>query len=197
MVGIPDGLGATKGPGNTTILFMNHELSNGSVSEPNVGGPLNRGAFVSRFILDKNACVVSGKRAYDTVHDEETGFVYPAAEKWAIPLRDSAASARDRSPSGKPASTAQSTSPMGAFGFIRIEDGAWSKTDKNKFYFVTTGSGTGNQLGNAYEVTFDKNNILATTKITQIYNGDAVAAAGGDIGFAPDNIDTSKDYLMV
>ena len=44
---------------------------------------------------------------------------------------------------------------------------------------------------------FDKNNILGTTTTPVIYNGDAVAAAGGDIGFAPDNIDTSKDYLMI
>ncbi len=74
------------------------------------------------------------------------------------------------------------------------------KKDKNKFYFVTTGSGpvaAGNVLGRAYQVDFDKNNILGTTKITVIYNGDTVAAAGGDIGFAPDNMDASKDYLMI
>ncbi len=80
MVGIPDGLGVTKGPNNTTILFMNHELVNGNVSEPNVGGPLNRGAIVSRWILDKAGHVISGQRAYDKVYDEETGTVYPAAE---------------------------------------------------------------------------------------------------------------------
>ena len=80
MIGIPNGLGATKGKGNTTILYMNQELGNAVLSEPNVGGPLNRGAFVSRLILDKNACVVSGERAYNTVHDEETGAVLPAAE---------------------------------------------------------------------------------------------------------------------
>ena len=28
MIGIPDGLGATKGRGNTTVLYMNHELGN-------------------------------------------------------------------------------------------------------------------------------------------------------------------------
>jgi hypothetical protein len=30
-----------------------------------------------------------------------------------------------------------------------------------------------------------------------IYNADTVATEGGDIGFAPDNIDVSKRYLMV
>ena len=87
---------------------------------------------------------------------------------------------------------------VGAFGFVRVEDGAWSKTDKNTFYFVTTGTGAqGARLGNSYVVNFNKTNILGTTKITVIYNGDTVAAAGGDIAFAPDNVDTSKDYLMI
>ena len=47
------------------------------------------------------------------------------------------------------------TDAVGAFTFVRIEDGAWSKKDKNKFYFVTTGSGApqpGNVLGRAYQV---------------------------------------------
>jgi hypothetical protein len=30
-----------------------------------------------------------------------------------------------------------------------------------------------------------------------IYNADAIALAGGDIGFVPDNIDVSRNYLMV
>ena len=59
---------------------MNHELGNVLPSEPNVGGALNRGAFVSRFILDKTGMVLSGERAYDTVYNEETGAVLPAPE---------------------------------------------------------------------------------------------------------------------
>ncbi len=77
MIGIPDGLGATKGKGNTTLLYMNHELGTTVLSEPNVGGPLNRGAFVSRWTLDKNGSVISGERAYNTVRDEETGHHAP------------------------------------------------------------------------------------------------------------------------
>lgn len=80
MIGIPDGLGAYKSECGDTILFMNHELPQTVLSEPNVGGPTNRGAFVSRFVLDRQARVVSGELAYDTVHDEEKGLVLPPAQ---------------------------------------------------------------------------------------------------------------------
>ena len=335
MIGIPDGLGATKGHGNTTILFMNHELTTTTLSEPNVGGPLNRGGFVSRFVLDKDGCVISGERAYDTVFDAQNKVVLPAPEvgnttpafgrfcssslsfreagfdrpiyltgeesggagtfdgkgglgvaifdkqvhtlvkmgryawentlarpdagEWTVimGMEDGPASLvnqlymyvgkKDRSNgasvlsrngldtgklytfvSNTPGQVSEltltsgsitgtwvelpdqtnvdettleaQTDAVGAFTFVRIEDGAWRKTDKNKFYFVTTGSGpvtAGNVLGRGYQLDFDKNNILGTTTLSVIYNGDTVAAAGGDIGFAPDNIETSKDYLMV
>jgi hypothetical protein len=48
MIGIPDGLGATKGPGNTTILYVNHELGSSVLSEPNVGGVRNRAILSPR-----------------------------------------------------------------------------------------------------------------------------------------------------
>jgi Bacterial protein of unknown function (DUF839) len=321
MIGIPDGLGATKGQGNKTLLYMNHELGYTVLSEPNIGGPLNRGAFISRWTLDKNGSVISGERAYNTVSDEELGTTLPAAEvgntgrpfgrfcsgslsfreagfdrpiyltgeesggaqtfdgkgglgvavidnvlhtlvkmgrfawentlarpdagEWTVVMgmEDGPASldnqlymyvgkkdksktasvlSRNGLDTGKlytfvcdtpghwvelPDQTSVSetdletqTDALGAFTFVRIEDGAWDKKDKNRFYFVTTGSGpvaAGNVLGRAYQVDFDKKNILGTTKISMIYNGDTVAAAGGDIGFAPDNADTSKDYLMI
>ena len=85
----------------------------------------------------------------------------------------------------------------GAFGFIRIEDGAWSKTDKNKYYFVTTGNGEGNRLGRSYVVDFNPQDILGATTVTLIHNGDTVSAAGGDHAFGPDNMDSSKKYLMI
>lgn len=342
MIGIPDGLGATKGKGDTTILYMNHELTWNTLSEPNVGGPLNRGALVSRWVLDRKGCVVSGERAYNTVYDAENNQVLPAAQddnttrafgrfcsgslsfreagfdrpiyltgeesdtdprfggtdavfdgkgglgvaifdnqvhtlvkmgrfawentlarpdagEWTVVMgmEDGPASLnnqlymyvgrKDRRPGASALSrngldtgklyTFVSDTPgqvseltftsgsitgkwvelpdqtsvdeatleaqsdaVGAFTFVRIEDGAWSKTDKNKFYFVTTGSGPvsdGNVLGRTYQVDFDKKNILGTTKLTVVYNADTVAAAGGDIGFAPDNADTSKDFLMI
>jgi len=79
MVGIPDGLGAHEGRNNRTVLFMNHELNKGVLSEPTVGGPLNRGAFVSQFSLDRDGEVISGDRAYDTIYLENT-LLGPAPE---------------------------------------------------------------------------------------------------------------------
>lgn len=79
MVGIPDGLGATAGPKGSRIVFMNHELNASATSEPVIGQPLNRGAFVSRLVLDSRGVVRSGERAYDTVYMDDT-LVGPAAE---------------------------------------------------------------------------------------------------------------------
>ncbi len=332
MIGIPDGLGAYRSECGDTVLFMNHELPRATVSQPNVGETALRGAFVSRFILDREAKVVSGEVAYDTVHDEETGTVYPVATTnnatpgfarfcsgslsyreagfdrpifftgeesggadtfdgkgglaavvfdrelhtlpklgrfpWENSLARPDAGAwtvvmcmedgpttpdnqlymyvgkKDRTPgtsvlsrngldtgklyafvadAGYPTNEISYTNgtisgawvempdadrltdvqleaaadAAGAFGFIRIEDGAWSKKDKNKFYFVTTGNGAGNRLGRLYEVNFDKKNILGKTTLTMIYNADAVDAAGGDIAFAADNMDVSKDFVMI
>ena len=79
MIGIPDGLGAHRNYDGTRTLFMNHELTNAVLSEPVIGDPLNRGAFVSKLILDRNGAVVSGERAYDTVYLDDT-LVGPAAD---------------------------------------------------------------------------------------------------------------------
>jgi hypothetical protein len=80
MIGIPDGLGFGAVAAGGGSLYMNHELAKTASSEPNVGGPLNRGAFVSRFRLDGDGNVVSGERAYDTVYAENTP-VGPAAQQ--------------------------------------------------------------------------------------------------------------------
>ena len=78
IVGIPDGLGAHANPNGTRTVFMNHELTGSTLSEPVVGDPLNRGAYVSKLTLDGQGNVLSGERAYDWVYDENT-FVGPAA----------------------------------------------------------------------------------------------------------------------
>jgi Alkaline phosphatase PhoX len=72
MVGIPDGLGAHANGDGTSTLFMNHELGNGVQSEPYVGGTKNRGAIVSKWILDADGDPVAGKRAYDKVYVGDT-----------------------------------------------------------------------------------------------------------------------------
>jgi Bacterial protein of unknown function (DUF839) len=77
MVGIPDGLGAHPNRDGTSTLFMNHELGFTAQSEPVVGGPKNRGAIVSQWILDQDGDPVAGKRAYDSIYDENT-FLGPA-----------------------------------------------------------------------------------------------------------------------
>ncbi len=74
MIGIPDGLGAQPLKHGNVDLYMNHELGKAVTSEPVVGGPLNRGAFVSRYRLNGDAKVLSGKRAYDTVYKENDFF---------------------------------------------------------------------------------------------------------------------------
>ena len=79
MVGIPDGLGAHANRDGTVTVYMNHELTNANVSEPVIGGPLNRGAIVSKLIVDRHGEVISGERAYDTVYLDDT-LVGPAAE---------------------------------------------------------------------------------------------------------------------
>lgn len=332
MVGIPDGLGARRDL-DTITLFMNHEFGNTVQSQPTIGGPFQRGAFVSKYSLAEDGSVLSGERAYDQVFNENT-LVGPAAEvgnatpgfarlcsgtlcgsaegfdrpiyfageesggaatfdgrgglavaffdneahtlpklghfawenvvprpfngnevvimcmedgpstpdsqlymyvgkkeprKGASVLRRNgldngqlyAFRSKDRSRNSE--STFQNGSIIGewvaipnaatlddvqleaasdavnAFGFIRTEDGAWSKTSRKDYYFVTTGgdAGLGNTLGRAYHLQLNPGNPLKDARLTIIYNADQIVAAGGDIAVSPDNIDTSADYLMI
>ncbi|MGH9180351.1 MAG: hypothetical protein ACRDY5_01355, partial [Acidimicrobiales bacterium] len=85
----------------------------------------------------------------------------------------------------------------GAFGFVRIEDGAFSRTDPATFYFDTTGGGTINTLGRLYRLNLDPANPTGPARLTIMENADQVDGAGGDSAFSPDNMDTSLDYLMV
>ena len=82
MVGIPDGLGAVRarhGHGVTRV-FMNHELNSNVLSHPYVDRPAHqRGAFVSEYRLARDGSVLSGRRAFDTVYQDDT-LVGPAAE---------------------------------------------------------------------------------------------------------------------
>ena len=89
MVGIPDGLGAHSNKNDVTgdtygrdtaTLYMNHEFSNTTMSEPLVGGPRYRGSYVSKYILDVDGDPVAGGRAYDTVYNRDV-LVGPAAQE--------------------------------------------------------------------------------------------------------------------
>jgi hypothetical protein len=79
MVGIPDGLGLYPNRDGTLTLIMNHELGNTTLTQPVVGGPIQRGAFISRWILERDGEVLSGERAFDTIYIEEA-FFGPIAE---------------------------------------------------------------------------------------------------------------------
>jgi hypothetical protein len=85
MVGIPDGLGAYR-RGGTVKVLMTHEIAQkgprdpSDRSEPRVGRPGQRGAFASEWILNREGEVISGRRAFDRVYQDDR-FVGPAAQE--------------------------------------------------------------------------------------------------------------------
>ncbi len=333
MIGIPDGLGAHAVENGRAVLYMNHELVNTVTSEPVVAAPLNRGAFVSKYILDEDGDAITGERAYDFVYQEnafvgspaQTDNATPAFARFCsaylagpadgfdrqiyltneeadgpatfdpaggqtvavfdneahalpklgrfskensvvkpgtgertvvLPLEDGPSSPDSqlylyvgrkstrpgvsvlrrngldngrlfvfvpKDPSRNSELTFQEgtisgrwvevpnaesltdvqleaeADALGAFGFVRIEDGAFSKTDSDRFFFDTTGGNeaAGNTLGRLYELRFGASGPLSSPTLTVIYNADRVIAAGGDIAISPDNVDTSENSLMV
>jgi hypothetical protein len=333
MVGIPDGLGAYKRGDGNVVLHMNHEFTLSTQSAPYPGAPMHRGTLVSQLILDDEGNVLSGKRAWDTVYQENT-FVGPAAdtsnatrafgrfcsgslsgsesgldrpiyftneevdgangfdpaggqsvaifdgEAHALPklgrfskentlvmpdtgpltvvmsMEDGPASPdsqlymyvglkyhtpgasalrRNGLDNGKlyvfagnnPSKNAEldlqdgttsgrwveiqnaagmtdaqlevAADAAGAFAFVRIEDGAFSKTSNKDFFFVTTGGNkaAGNELGRLYHLKLNGGDPTGTAVLRVVYNADQVIAEGGDIAISPDNIDTSDRYLMI
>jgi hypothetical protein len=72
MVGIPDGLGAYANPDGTSTLLVNHEMGATTLSAPLVGAAGNRGAFVSKLVIDGLGNVVSGARAYNQTFIQDT-----------------------------------------------------------------------------------------------------------------------------
>jgi hypothetical protein len=329
MVGIPDGLGVGL-ERQAATLHMNHELTQATTSEPEVGRPANRGALVSKYSLDRSRAV-SGERAYDTVFQENTsvgpapttanatpafsrfcsgnfagrehGFdrgIYFTGEEEATaaatfdgkggqavaifdnevhalpklghfakenslpqPRRDQktvimtledgpsgpdsqlymyvgakqpagGAMSRNGLDNGKlyafvsadPSKNSEATfttgnltghwvelpgadaltdaqleaasDAVGAMGFVRIEDGAFSKRNHDDFFFVTTGGNqpAGNELGRLYHLRLGADPTAPAT-LEVVYNADTVIASGGDTAISPDNIDTSRDQLMI
>ena len=86
---------------------------------------------------------------------------------------------------------------VNAMIFARPEDGAFNLKNKDQYFFVTTGEGTGNALGRLYELDLTGKDSTGPAKLTVAYNADQVIAGGGDIAISPDNIDVSRDYLMI
>lgn len=340
MIGIPDGLGAHPNGDGTSTLFMNHELTSSTQSQPVVGGPINRGAFVSQFVLDSDGDPIAGRRAYDWVFDESqddpirqpapevgnatrglsrfcSGFLAGPAngfDRWiyltneeeqttantfdgkggvsvaifdnelhTLPDlgryskentvvqphhgtetvifstedgpatlenqlymyvgkkdRSANASALERNglvggtlyvfrsldlarnsertvtsgsvtgewieiPNAGDLTDAQleaASDAVNAMTFIRPEDGAFNPSNPWEFFFVTTGSSGGadngvNELGRLYSLRLHPGNVTKPATLTVVYNADTIVAAGGDTAISPDNIDVSRDFLMI
>jgi hypothetical protein len=344
MVGIPDGTGAHRNRDGTRTIYLNHELPVSptvATSQPIIGDPLNRGAIVSKLIVDPRGNVLSGDRAYDVVYDESqpSPVAQPAPDmsnstrpfsrfcsatlvgppegfdRWIyLPNEEEGTEAnsfdqkgglavaifdnelhtlpkmgrfawentvpqpsrgrrtvvmgledgptavadnvensqvymyvgrKERGPGmsvlnrngldngllyvlapvnpahGSEADFANGTIPVqwklvpnadttteaqleaasdavGAINFVRPEDGAFNKKDRNEFFFVTTGGLTGvNNVGRLYSLRIDRKDPTAQGTLTAVYNADQIIAAGGDTAISPDNIDTSDDYLMI
>ncbi|MGZ8438988.1 MAG: alkaline phosphatase PhoX, partial [Candidatus Limnocylindrales bacterium] len=86
---------------------------------------------------------------------------------------------------------------VNAIRFARLEDGAFNLKDPDRFVFVTTGGAAGaNVLGRLYELKLARN-PLANGWLTVVYSADHIIAAGGDIAISPDNIEVSRDHLMI
>ena len=75
----------------------------------------------------------------------------------------------------------------GAFGFVRLEDGAFRPNAKREFWFNATGDQSKaneadphtNELGRLYRLRFDKRDPLAGATLTQAYNADQLTAGAG------------------
>ena len=74
-IGIPDGMGIHRLNPTQSVVYMNHELGQGSLTKPLnplTGTVTNRGAFVSRWVLCRDGSINSGDLAYNVVVDEGT-----------------------------------------------------------------------------------------------------------------------------
>lgn len=92
----------------------------------------------------------------------------------------------------------------GAFGFVRLEDGAFRPNAKREFWFNSTGDQARaneadphtNELGRLYRLRFDKRDPLAGATLTQAYNADQLTPAQ-DGPLSPDNLDLTKEHAFI
>ena len=93
----------------------------------------------------------------------------------------------------------EASDAAGAFGFVRIEDGAFAKTNRSDFFFVTTGGSeeAGNALGRIYDLELNQDGVLQPATLQLVVNADRIAEQGRDVVVSPDNVDTSHRFLMV
>ena len=73
MAGIPDAMGIYRDRRTgERVLFLAHELTSGTTTEPLPGQPFLKGAFVSRYSLDSDASIISGGLAHRDLYLENT-----------------------------------------------------------------------------------------------------------------------------
>lgn len=122
MIGIPDGLGARERRDGGAILFMNHELWMYVGRKGRTGTPLARNG------LDNGKLYVF---VIDGVADEGQFTGGTQSGRWVeIPGAEGKSEAELEA----------AADAVGAFGFIRVEDGA--SGNPGELYFVTTGGDT-------------------------------------------------------
>jgi hypothetical protein len=93
---------------------------------------------------------------------------------------------------------------LGAFGFVRIEDGEFRPNHKREFWFDTTGDQqarneadpTTNELGRLYRLRFDKRDPLKGAMLTQTYSADDLTA-GEDGPLSPDNVTVTNSHIFI
>jgi len=91
----------------------------------------------------------------------------------------------------------EASDALGAFGFIRTEDGAFDSENPDSYYFVTTGSGAGNELGRLYRMTLDPEDPTGHTTIELLADANTIVASGGDTAVSPDNIAVDEEYILI
>jgi hypothetical protein len=84
----------------------------------------------------------------------------------------------------------------GAFGFVRVEDGAFKPGSRSDFYFVTTGDGPPvNKLGRLYHLRLGST-PLADARLTTMLNADLFTPAQ-DGPMSPDNVDVRGNWIAI
>jgi secreted PhoX family phosphatase len=84
----------------------------------------------------------------------------------------------------------------GAFGFVRVEDGAFKPGSNRDFYFVTTGEGPPfNALGRVYHLRLGAT-PLADARLTTLLNADLFTPAQ-DGPMSPDNVDVRGNWIAI
>ncbi len=91
----------------------------------------------------------------------------------------------------------EASDALGAFAFVRTEDGAFNPQDPDEYFFVTTGSGPANPLGGMYRMKLDRRDPTGETTLELVFDANQVIAAGGDIAISPDNIGIDRNFILV